>query len=99
MTSANKPVVEFVAETVEEADQSRSIRRFNFDGPLPLDGREIGGLTNDELYDLIEFPSSTLPSLTPPYFGSWLTSHPPPRARISSTVAANCRLLMSASVR
>ena len=54
--SARKLMLEGIERAVEEVQPSRPVRRLNFDDPLiPLAGRHID-LTNEEIYDLIEFP-------------------------------------------
>ena len=55
--SARKLILEGIERIVEEGPSERPVRRLNFDDPpLPLAGRRLGMLTNEELYDLIEFP-------------------------------------------
>lgn len=55
--SARKLILEGIELVVEGAHPERPVRRLDFDNPpLPLAGRRLGQLTNEELYDLIEFP-------------------------------------------
>ncbi len=54
--SARKLMLEGIERAVEEGQPSRPVRRLDFDNPpLPLAGRRID-LTNEEIYDHIEFP-------------------------------------------
>jgi hypothetical protein len=54
--SARKLILEGIERAVEEAKPSRPVRRLDLDSAvLPLAGRRIN-LTNEEIYDLIEFP-------------------------------------------
>ncbi len=54
--SARKLILEGIERAVEEVKPSRPVRRLDLDsGVLPLAGRRIN-LTNEEIYDLIEFP-------------------------------------------
>jgi len=54
--SARKLILEGIERVVEEAKASRPVRRLDLDSAvLPLAGRRIN-LTNEEIYDLIEFP-------------------------------------------
>ncbi len=55
--SARELILEVVARVVEEVQASRPVRGLDFDDPpiFPLAGRRIN-LTNEEIYDLIEFP-------------------------------------------
>ena len=54
--SARKLILEGIERVVEEVKPSRPVRRLNFDNPpIPAAGRKID-LTNEEIYDFIEFP-------------------------------------------
>ena len=55
--SARKLILEGIERAVEDVKPVRPVRRLDFDNPpiLPLAGRRIN-LTNEEIYDLIEFP-------------------------------------------
>jgi hypothetical protein len=54
--SARKLMLEGIERVVEQVQPSRPVRRLNFDNPpIPAAGRRIN-LTNEEIYDLIEFP-------------------------------------------
>jgi hypothetical protein len=55
--SARKLMLEGIERAVEEVQPLRPVRRLDFDNPpIPAAGRRLGLLTNEELYDLIEFP-------------------------------------------
>jgi hypothetical protein len=55
--SARKLMLEGIEHAVAEVQPSRPVRRLNFDNPpIPAAGRRLGLLTNEEIYDLIEFP-------------------------------------------
>jgi hypothetical protein len=55
--SARKLILEGIELVVERGEPERPVRRLDFDNPpLPLAGRRLGLLTNEELYDLIEIP-------------------------------------------
>jgi len=55
--SARKLILEGIERVVEESQPARPLRRLDFDNPpFPPAGRRLGLLTNEELYDLIEFP-------------------------------------------
>jgi hypothetical protein len=54
--SARKLMLEGIERAVEEVQPTRHMRRLSLDPPLlPLTGKKID-LTNEEIYDLIEFP-------------------------------------------
>ena len=54
--SARKLILEGIERAVEEVQPSRPVRRLDFDNPpIPATGR-VFDLTNEEIYDLIEFP-------------------------------------------
>jgi hypothetical protein len=54
--SARKLILEGIERAVDEVPPLRPVRRLNLDPSLlPLRGRRID-LTNEEIYDLIEFP-------------------------------------------
>ena len=54
--SARKLMLEGIARVVEDGQPARPVRRLSLDPPLiPSTGRVID-LTNEEIYDLIEFP-------------------------------------------
>lgn len=54
--SARKLILEGIERAVEEVQPSRPVRRLDFDNPpIPTTGR-VFDLTNEEIYDLIEFP-------------------------------------------
>jgi hypothetical protein len=54
--SARKLMLEGIERAVTEVQPSRPVRRLDFDNPpFPRTGRPIN-LTNEEIYDLIEFP-------------------------------------------
>jgi hypothetical protein len=54
--SARKLILEGIERVVEEAQPSRPARRLDFNNPpFPATGRKFD-LTNEEIYDLIEFP-------------------------------------------
>lgn len=54
--SARKLILEGIEHAVEEAKASRPARRLDLSTPLiPPTGRKID-LTNEQIYDLIEFP-------------------------------------------
>ena len=54
--SARKLILEGIERAVEEAKPSRPVRRLDFNNPpIPAAGRRID-LTNERIYDLIEFP-------------------------------------------
>jgi hypothetical protein len=54
--SARKLILEGIERVVEEAQPARPVRRLSLDPPLiPPAGRRLD-LTNEEIYDLIEFP-------------------------------------------
>jgi len=55
--SARRLILEGIERVVEEVQPTRPARRLDFDNPpIPAAGRRLGLLTNEELYDLIEFP-------------------------------------------
>ena len=55
--SARKLILASIERVVEETSAVRPQRRLNLDIPLvPPAGRGIIDFTNEELYDLIEFP-------------------------------------------
>jgi hypothetical protein len=55
--SARKLILEGIERAVEETKVERPQRRLNLDESLvPPAGRRIRSLTNEEIYDLIEFP-------------------------------------------
>jgi hypothetical protein len=55
--SARKLILEGIERAVEETKVERPQRRLNLDESLvPPAGRHIRSLTNEEIYDLIEFP-------------------------------------------
>jgi hypothetical protein len=54
--SARKLILAGIEQAVEATSASRPVRRLNLDTPLiPSTGQQIA-LTNEEIYDLIEFP-------------------------------------------
>ena len=54
--SARKLILEGIERAVAEVQPSRPVRRLDFDNPpIPATGR-VFNLTNEEIYDLIEFP-------------------------------------------
>ncbi len=54
--SARKLILEGIERALAEVKPSRPVRRLDLDSAdLPLAGRRIN-LTNEEMYDLIEFP-------------------------------------------
>ena len=54
--SARKLILEAIEHVVQEAQPMRPVRRLDFDNPpFPKTGQVIN-FTNEELYDLIEFP-------------------------------------------
>ena len=54
--SARKLILAGIERAVEEIQPARPKRRLNLDTPLiPPAGRKLG-LSNEEIYDLIEFP-------------------------------------------
>ena len=54
--SARKLILEGIEKVVAEAEPARPVRRLSLDPPIiPSAGRTLN-LTNEEIYDLIEFP-------------------------------------------
>jgi hypothetical protein len=54
--SARKLILEGIEKAVDEVQPSRPVRRLSLDPPLiPPAGRRLD-LTNEEIYELIEFP-------------------------------------------
>jgi hypothetical protein len=54
--SARRLMLEGIERVVEEVQPTRPARRLDFDNPpIPATGRKFY-LTNEEIYDLIEFP-------------------------------------------
>jgi hypothetical protein len=55
--SARKLILEGIERAVAESRSERPVRRLSLDAPLiPPAGRHIRSLTNEDIYDLIEFP-------------------------------------------
>jgi hypothetical protein len=54
--SARKLILEGIKRAVEEVQPTRPVQRLDFDNPpIPMTGIKFD-LTNEEIYDLIEFP-------------------------------------------
>ena len=55
--SARQLILHSIERAVEEAEPQRPQRRLSLDPPLvPADGRKPFDLTNEQIYELIEFP-------------------------------------------
>lgn len=55
--SARQLILAGIVRAVEEAEPARPKRRLSLDKPLvPSKGRKPFDLTNEQIYDLIEFP-------------------------------------------
>ena len=55
--SARQLILASIEQAVAQADPARPRRRLNLDPPLvPANGRKPFDLTNEQIYDLIEFP-------------------------------------------
>jgi hypothetical protein len=56
--SARKLILEGIDIVIRESGSSRRGKRLDLDAnpPIPADGRRLRSLTNEEIYDLIEFP-------------------------------------------
>jgi hypothetical protein len=55
--SARKLILEGIERAVEEVKSERPPRRLSLDVPLiPPAGRHLRSMTNEEIYDAIEFP-------------------------------------------
>jgi hypothetical protein len=55
--SARQPILASIEQAVAQAEPGRPRRRLSLDPPLvPSGGRKPFDLTNEQIYDLIEFP-------------------------------------------
>lgn len=55
--SARQLILRSIERAVTEAEPQRPPRRLDFELPLvPVQGRKLFDLTNEQIYDLIEFP-------------------------------------------
>lgn len=55
--SARQLILRSIEQVVEEAEPKRPLRRLSLEPPLvPADGRKPFDLTNEQLYELLEFP-------------------------------------------
>jgi hypothetical protein len=56
--SARKLILEGIESVIRDNGLSRPMKRLDLDAnpPIPSEGRRLRLLTNEEVYDLIEFP-------------------------------------------
>jgi len=55
--SARQLILASIERTIAESEPVRRVKRLRLDPPLvPASGRKPFDLTNDQIYDLIEFP-------------------------------------------